>query len=161
MLVRKFSVYKKDYISNMENCKPRSMPCEICTNKISEDKSAPTDARLYREIVGSLVYMTSTGPDLSYSVSKLSQHLDKPTLVHLNATKHVLRCPKCAVHMKLIFRKLLMNVANIVHIWLNIRNVFRSVTLYCDNQGALALVNNPVQHQRSKHIDIRYHLSDP
>ena len=37
------------------------------------------------------------------------------------------------------------------------RNVFCSVTLYCDNQGALALANNPVQHQRSKHIDIKYH----
>ena len=38
------------------------------------------------------------------------------------------------------------------------RNVFHSVTLYCDNQGALALANNPVQHQRSKHRDIKYHF---
>lgn len=30
--------------------------------------------------------------------------------------------------------------------------------LYCDNQGAIALSNNPVQHQRSKHIDVRYHF---
>ena len=30
--------------------------------------------------------------------------------------------------------------------------------LYCDNQGSLALAKNPVQHQRSKHIDIRYHF---
>ena len=34
--------------------------------------------------------------------------------------------------------------------------MFTSITLYCDNQGALALAKNPVQHQRSKHIDIRY-----
>ena len=69
---------------NMENCKPRSSPCEIGTNKISEDESEPADVRLYREIVGSLVYiMTSTRPDLSYSITKLSQHLDKPTLMHL------------------------------------------------------------------------------
>ena len=32
------------------------------------------------------------------------------------------------------------------------------VNLYCDNQGAIALAKNPVQHQRSKHIDIRYHF---
>ena len=38
------------------------------------------------------------------------------------------------------------------------RNMFTSITLYCDNQGALALAKNPVQHQRSKHIDIRYHF---
>ena len=27
-----------------------------------------------------------------------------------------------------------------------------------DNQGAIALAKNPVYHQRSKHIDIRYHF---
>ena len=32
-----------------------------------------------------------------------------------------------------------------------------SYTLHCDNQGAIALAKNPVQHQRSKHIDIKYH----
>ena len=31
------------------------------------------------------------------------------------------------------------------------------VTLNVDNQGAMALATNPVFHQRSKHIDIRYH----
>ena len=31
-------------------------------------------------------------------------------------------------------------------------------TLMCDNQGAIALVENPMQHQRSKHIDIKYNF---
>ena len=34
----------------------------------------------------------------------------------------------------------------------------QSSLLYVDNQGTLALAKNPVQHQRSKHIDIRYHF---
>ncbi|GAB1609461.1 hypothetical protein Ahia01_001231700 [Argonauta hians] len=29
--------------------------------------------------------------------------------------------------------------------------------LFCDNQGTISLANNPVKHQRSKHIDIKYH----
>ena len=33
-----------------------------------------------------------------------------------------------------------------------------AVLLYVDNQGALALAKNPVHHQRSKHIDIKYHF---
>jgi hypothetical protein len=32
----------------------------------------------------------------------------------------------------------------------------RSTTLYCDNQSAIALVNNPTFHQRTKHIDVRF-----
>ena len=29
--------------------------------------------------------------------------------------------------------------------------------MYVDNQGAIALANNPVHHKRSKHIDVKYH----
>ena len=32
----------------------------------------------------------------------------------------------------------------------------RTTQLRCDNQGAIALVNNPVFHQRTKHMDIRF-----
>ena len=32
------------------------------------------------------------------------------------------------------------------------------VCLHVDNQGAIALARNPVGHQRSKHIDIKYHF---
>ena len=32
------------------------------------------------------------------------------------------------------------------------------VTLFGDNQGAISLSKNPVHHQRSKHIDIRFHF---
>ena len=49
--------------------------------------------------------MTSTRPDLSYSITKLSQHLHKPTLMHLNAAKHVLRYLKGTVDRNLVFRK--------------------------------------------------------
>merc|ERR1712212_1155612 len=33
-----------------------------------------------------------------------------------------------------------------------------TVHLHVDNKGAIALAKNPVHHQRSKHIDIRYHF---
>ena len=32
------------------------------------------------------------------------------------------------------------------------------IIIYEDNQGAIALVENPVHHQRTKHIDIRFHF---
>ena len=30
--------------------------------------------------------------------------------------------------------------------------------LFCDNQGVYALAKNPINHKRSKHIDIKYHF---
>ena len=35
---------------------------------------------------------------------------------------------------------------------------FETPVLYVDNQGAIALAQNPVNHQRTKHIDIRFHF---
>ena len=31
-------------------------------------------------------------------------------------------------------------------------------TSYCDSQSVIALTKNPIRHQRSKHIDIRFHF---
>nr|GFA50572.1 hypothetical protein [Tanacetum cinerariifolium] len=35
---------------------------------------------------------------------------------------------------------------------------FNKIPMYCDNKSAIALCCNNVQHSRSKHIDIRYHI---
>jgi hypothetical protein len=35
---------------------------------------------------------------------------------------------------------------------------FELPILHCDNRGAIALAQNPVGHQRSKHINIRYYF---
>jgi hypothetical protein len=32
------------------------------------------------------------------------------------------------------------------------------VHLLCDNEGAIRMADNPIEHNRSKHIDILYHF---
>ena len=34
----------------------------------------------------------------------------------------------------------------------------KTFDVYGDNQGSVSLARNPVGHQRSKHIDVRYHF---
>ena len=88
----------------MVNLDPHT--CEMNSSKVSEESSTPADNRLYREIIGSLVYiMTATRPDLCYSVTKLSQHLSAPTVSHMNTAKHVLRYLKGTANRNLIFKK--------------------------------------------------------
>ena len=36
--------------------------------------------------------------------------------------------------------------------------VLNKISIFCDNTSAIAISNNPVQHSRTKHIDIRYHF---
>ena len=64
----------------MSDCKPKAVPCELGANKACESNGSEFEnASLYREIVGSLIYlMTCTRPDLCYVVTYLSQHLSKP-----------------------------------------------------------------------------------
>jgi hypothetical protein len=35
---------------------------------------------------------------------------------------------------------------------------FKNVPLLCDNESAIKMTQNPVQHGRTKHIDIRHHF---
>jgi hypothetical protein len=35
---------------------------------------------------------------------------------------------------------------------------FKRIPLLCDNESAIKLANNPVQHSRTKHIDMRHHF---
>ena len=36
--------------------------------------------------------------------------------------------------------------------------VLDRIPLLCDNESAVKIANNPVQHSRTKHIDIRHHF---
>ena len=46
---------------------------------------------LYRRLVGSLVYLTITRPDISYAVHQVSQYLSAPRSTHYTAVLCILR----------------------------------------------------------------------
>jgi hypothetical protein len=50
-----------------------------------------TDPTTYRRLIGRLLYLTHSRPEISYAVSKLSQFLDAPTDAHMMAGLHVLK----------------------------------------------------------------------
>ncbi|CAM8905871.1 unnamed protein product [Rhodiola kirilowii] len=54
------------------------------------------DLSSYRRLVGQLIYLTNTRPDLAYSFHILSQFMSKPTQDHLTAAHKVLRYLKGA-----------------------------------------------------------------
>ena len=48
------------------------------------------NSTLYKQIVGSLMYLTATRPDIMYSVSLISRYMENPTEMHLLTAKRIL-----------------------------------------------------------------------
>jgi hypothetical protein len=75
----------------MTGCKPISIPLEQNAKLSANEGDRVEDTIMYRRIVGSLIYMTITRPDLSYAVGVVSQFMQTPQKPHLDAMKHILR----------------------------------------------------------------------
>lgn len=72
-------------------CKPLSVPMEPNLKMSASSGTALPDASVYRRLVGRMLYLTHTRPDITYAVHKLSQFMSAPTDVHLQAAYRVLR----------------------------------------------------------------------
>ncbi|XP_016191722.1 uncharacterized protein LOC107632570 [Arachis ipaensis] len=82
---------------DMLNAKLVTMPMNYST-KLSKDYAALfQDVSFYRRLVGRLLYLTNTRPDISFAVRKLSQCLDCPTIAHHQAMLCVLKYLKLAL----------------------------------------------------------------
>jgi hypothetical protein len=66
-------------------------PMETKLKLLVDTSSELIDATLYTQIIGSLMYLTNTRPDIFFVVKTLSQFLVEPRHVHLVAAKHVMR----------------------------------------------------------------------
>lgn len=75
----------------MKDCNPTSTPVDCGMKLHKDDGGKKVDSTLYKQIVGSLMYLTATRPDITYSVSLISRYMENPTELHLLAAKRILR----------------------------------------------------------------------
>ena len=74
----------------MEDC--RLMSTSMVTNwkKLHASEGELVDPTLYHQLIGSLMYLVNSRPDLCFAVNTLSQFMVEPRRVHWVASKHVL-----------------------------------------------------------------------
>jgi hypothetical protein len=193
-------------------------PMETKLRLLVDTSSKLIDATLYRQIIGLLMYLTNTRPDICFAVNTLSRFLVELRHVHLVAAKHVMWYLKGTLDCGLSYdgdhdftlsgctdsdwagnvsdrkstsgccfslgstmiswqsRKQSMIALNRVEteyiaacsasceaIWLLklLTGLFdlemEATTILCDNQNWIKMTENPVFHDRSKHIEIRYY----
>ncbi|GJX50138.1 retrovirus-related pol polyprotein from transposon TNT 1-94, partial [Tanacetum coccineum] len=78
----------------------------IENKKLDEDlQGKPVDATLYRGMIGSLMYLTSSRPDLNHVVCLCARYQAKPTEKHLQAVKRIFRYLNGTINMGLWYSK--------------------------------------------------------
>ncbi|KAL0399761.1 UNVERIFIED_CONTAM: Retrovirus-related Pol polyprotein from transposon RE1 [Sesamum radiatum] len=102
--------------------------------KLSAHNSPPlSDAEPYRRLVGRLLYLSFTRPDISFGAQQLSQFVHAPCAVHLDAAMHLVRYLKGCPERGLFFpaSNSLSLTAYCDADWASCTDSRRSLTGYC------------------------------
>ncbi|KAJ9535178.1 LOW QUALITY PROTEIN: hypothetical protein OSB04_un001742 [Centaurea solstitialis] len=201
---------------NMTDCSPIKTPMPT-GNLLGPDLAGKSvDQKIYRSMIGSLLYLTATRPDIMFSTCFCARFQANPKESHLAAVKRILRYLKgtpelglwypkdssfelisftdsdyggCKLDRKITsgscqflgdklldFEKAKLRLhfyaeAEYVAaasccsqvLWMKTQLLdygykLKRVPIYCDSESAIAITSNPVQHSKTKHIDIRYHF---
>ncbi|KAE8676544.1 hypothetical protein F3Y22_tig00111584pilonHSYRG00119 [Hibiscus syriacus] len=213
--------YAKDLLKRfgMLECKSTSTPMEPNIKMCAHEGKDLEDATMYRQLVGSLIYLTLTRPDISYAVGVMSRYMKNPKKPHLEAVRRILRYVKNTIDYGLLYKKgedcklvgycdadyagdhdtrrsttgyvfklgsgtiswcskrqptvslstteaeyraasmVAQESTWLIHLMNNLHQpVDYAILLYCDNQSAIRLAENPVFHARTKHVEVHYHF---
>ncbi|GKC01769.1 retrovirus-related pol polyprotein from transposon TNT 1-94 [Tanacetum coccineum] len=202
----------------MTSCDSIGTP--MATKHLDADLSGtPVDQTKYRSMVGALMYLTASRPDIVHATCYCARYQAKPTEKHLTAVKRIFRYLKDSINMGLWYPKdtgfeltafsdsdhagcldsrkstsggiqflggdklvswsskkqdcTSMSSAEAEYVslsaccaqvlWMRTQLTdygfhFDKIPMYCDSKAAIAISCNPVQHSRTKHIDVRYHF---
>nr|GFA39135.1 hypothetical protein [Tanacetum cinerariifolium] len=153
----------------MDSCDSVDTPM-VDRLKLDEDHlGILVDQTRFHSMVGSLMYLTVSRPDLVFVVCMCARYQASPTKKHLEALKWVFRYLKGTINWCLWYPK---DTAMAPTAYADTDHAdtldeitthrlhfdFNKIPLYCDNRSAIALCCNNVLHSRSKHIDILHHF---
>nr|KYP72337.1 Copia protein [Cajanus cajan] len=99
--------YTKELLKKykMDDAKPMKTPMHPSTTLGLDEDSPNVDSTMYREMVGSLLYLTIFRPDIMFSICICARFQVKPKEVHLQAIKRILRYLKGTANLGINFYK--------------------------------------------------------
>eukprot|EP00253_Pinus_taeda_P033941 PITA_33941 len=90
---------------HMEDYRPMLTPMITNWKKLHASDSELVDPTLCRQLIGSLMYLVNTRPDICFAVNTMSQFMCEPRKVHWVAAKHILRYLQGTVDYGLDYRQ--------------------------------------------------------
>lgn len=119
--------------TGMLGCKRASTHLDSSCTSENNVGTVLADIHSYQKLVGKLIYLSHTRPDICYSVSYVSQFMHSPTDVHFKAVIRILRYLKGAPGQGLFFRKQADRTVNVYTDadWGGSKKDMRSTLGYC------------------------------
>ncbi|GJR85071.1 retrovirus-related pol polyprotein from transposon TNT 1-94 [Tanacetum coccineum] len=111
----------------------------------------------YRGMIGSLMYLTVSRPDIEFSTCLCARYQANPKESHLIAVKRIFRKSTSGACQLLGYKLMFWSAKKQQSVAMSSVEA-EYVPIFYDNTSAIAISNNPVLHSRTKHIDIRYHF---
>ena len=202
----------------MDEAKPMGTPMSPSTKLDKDENGKDVDQTKYRGMIGSLLYLTASRPDIMFSVCMCSRYQADPKESHLIAVKRIFRYLIGTSTMGLFYQtnnnfnlvgysdadyagckidrkstsgtcqflgyslvswsskkqnSVALSTAEAEYVaigncccqllWMKQQLEdyglkFTKMPIYCDNTSAINLSKNPIQHSRTKHIEIRHHF---
>ena len=96
--------YTKTYgMDYLERCKPTSTPIDP-NHKLHKAEDTIVNREMYQHLVGRLIYLSYTRPDIVYVTSVISQFMHSPKKVHLKINR-VLQGLKGSPRKGILFKR--------------------------------------------------------
>jgi hypothetical protein len=214
------SKYVKDILEKFgfKDCKPASTPMETHKHLEADLEGEDVDEHLYRSMIGSLMYLTASRPDIMFSVCVCARYQSQPKVSHITAVKRIFRYLKGKPNLGLWYPKespfelvsytdsdyggenldrksttggcqffgsrlvswqckkqtnvstssteaeyvaassCCAQVLWIQNQMFDYGMSFLHTPIYIDNKSTICIINNPVKHSKTKHIEIRFHF---
>ncbi|GJV35310.1 retrovirus-related pol polyprotein from transposon TNT 1-94 [Tanacetum coccineum] len=113
---------------------------------------------------GGLMYLAASRPDIAFATVICARYQARPSVKHLKEMRTMRMKQDCLTDVTaegLEYVSLSACCAQVI--WMRTQLLdygykYNRIPMYCDSKSAIAISCNPVQHSKTKHIDIRYHF---
>ncbi|PRQ39952.1 putative RNA-directed DNA polymerase [Rosa chinensis] len=169
--------------TRMLDCNPIETPIEMNHNIAIYPDQVPTDKGRYQRLVGRLIYLSHTRPDIAYVVSvgeleivgytdadwagdKTDKRSTSRYFTFVGGNLVTWRSKKQKVVARSSVEAEFRGMAHGVCVMLWIRNVLKDLgfklkkpmNFHCDSKSTIEIAHNHVQHDRTKHVEVDRHF---
>ncbi|KAL2253351.1 UNVERIFIED_CONTAM: Retrovirus-related Pol polyprotein from transposon RE2 [Sesamum indicum] len=144
--------------------------------------AALQDPSRCRRLIGRLLYLGFTRPDICYAAQQLSQHIQHPCQSHWEVAMHLIKYLKgnppagrspiswrtkkqttvARSSAEAEYRSMaatMCEISWVMYLLANLRiPIHTPIPFYCDNKTALHITANPMFHERTKYLEIDCHV---